>query len=132
MDFKTEITDNFIIYEISAQMSVMNLDLIEKLIADIKKHSNYITKSFVWDFSNVPFIDSTGLSVIALTVAHSIKNGSYVNICGADEDMKYLFKKSRMDRNVKYYDYVEEIIDVSEASPVNYSGTDNLIESYNQ
>ncbi len=102
MRFEKELTTDSLVYKIYGQMSVSNFEEIDKLIKDIKQHADFLNKGFIWDFTDMPFIDSTGLSVIALTVAHSIKNGRFVGVYGANEEIMRVLKTARMESSVKY------------------------------
>lgn len=104
MTFKKKITDKNMIYGIQGQMSISNFEIIDNLIKDIKQNIDLKNKNFIWDFSDMPFIDSTGLSVIALTVANGIKNNKNVLIYNANEDIVNTIKSARMDKNVTYID----------------------------
>ncbi len=109
MTFKKNFYEDNVIYSVHGQMSVSNFQVIDSLIKDIKNLIDFDKYTFVWNFKELGFMDSTGLSVIAMTIAHAMKNGKYVYIIHAAEEIARILKSSRMDKNIRYIRNLEEI-----------------------
>ncbi len=112
MTFKKKKFDNNIIYQINGDLTINNFSDIDELNRDIKKTINKDKYNIIWDLENAPIIDSTGLSIIAITVAYSIKNNTLVKICGVNPENSRLFKISRMGGNVKLFACLDEALEI--------------------
>jgi anti-sigma B factor antagonist len=63
--------------------------------------------TFLLDFSEVEFIDSTGLGAI-LSLLKRIGRGGEIGVCGANDTVGSMFKLTRMDRVFSMYPSVSD------------------------
>ncbi len=112
MTFKKDTLAENIVYHIHGDMTINNFAKIDEINKDLKKVMSNDKYNFIWNLSDARIIDSTGLSLIAVSVAYSIKMGTSVKICNANPDNMRLFKISRMGGNVKHYSSLEEALEM--------------------
>ena len=110
MDYKKEIINGWQLYTVKGEISfnkIDELDLLSKEIKDALKAGDY---KFIFDFKNVPFIDSSGIAVVILAMSSAMKNRTPIRVCGLNESTRKSFEMIRMDFGVRYYDDREQAL----------------------
>jgi anti-anti-sigma factor len=116
MGYLKERRDGYIIYKIEGELCISEIELIEKLSSDIREEGKKGKINFIWDLSSLKFLDSSGLSVIALTAAYCLRSSSFLRICGAKKETERLLGLGNLSLHFKLYDTVNEAIGECELS----------------
>lgn len=109
MNYQLSTLEGWNILTIEGEMSFPQIEHIDRLSADIKNLVAQGEYQFLFNFKNVPYIDSSGLSVVILTISNALKKNTPVKICGLNEMTRMAFEVM-VDFGVEYYDTVEEAI----------------------
>ncbi len=65
---------------------------------------------FIFDLSNVSYIDSSGLSILILAGNTAFKNGHKVRLVSPTAQVKYVIDIARIGQILSYHESVEEAI----------------------
>ena len=108
LDFKK--TDKYLLVKISGRLDISNTMHFKAEI------SNYLkdTKLVVFDFSELEFLDSTGLGSIISVLKIISKNNGNIFIANLQEKPRILFEITRAKRIFDIYPTLEEAIKAAE------------------
>jgi anti-anti-sigma factor len=70
---------------------------------DIKQRIQNGSRKFVLDLSNLTYIDSAGLGLVATCAGLMEKNGGRLVVVGAQGKIKQMFAMTRLDRVISLY-----------------------------
>lgn len=101
-----------LVYHINGDMAITDFASIDELHKELKQFTRKDKYNFIWDLTNAQVVDSTGLSLIAVTVGYAIKHNKSVKICGANPDNTRLFKLVKMGGNIKHFSTVDEALEM--------------------
>jgi anti-anti-sigma factor len=113
MNFNKSILGGWNVFTIEGEMSFPQIEHIDRLSSDIKALVGQGEYKFLFDLSLVPYIDSSGLSVVILTISNALKKNTPVKICGLNEMTRMSFEVM-VDFGVEYHDTIEEALAISE------------------
>lgn len=88
----------------------MTFFYLEELDEFIKDKINHDVSKFVYDLSDVKWIDSMGLGLVAMTVKNALLNHTRVCIVKPNENIIDLFRLSSLIDLVRVYDTVDEAV----------------------
>ncbi len=111
MKFQKKLIADNILYIVEGDLSVTNFFVVDKLCVDIRNSSKIGGYNFIWDLSKTNLVDSTGLSVIAITIASAMRDGKKVKLCGVNPDNARLLRISKMGSNIEQYNHLDEALD---------------------
>ena len=102
MKFKQEIDDGIVVLSLSGK--IMGGPDFEKFHGEIKQLIADGHRLFLFDFSKVDWINSTGIGIM-VSAFHSIKasDGRMV-ICGANKRVRSIYYVSKLDQIFETYD----------------------------
>jgi anti-anti-sigma factor len=89
-------------YEVKGDLSLGDFIKVDAMCNEIKEASKEGICNFIWNLGSAGIIDSTGLSVIALTIANSVRNGGKVFIFGESSQNSKVLKLTRMSNNINF------------------------------
>ena len=115
MKFQKKMIADNIVYQIDGDLTITNFFVVDRLCVDIRNSSKLGGYNFIWDLSNASLVDSTGLSVIAISIASAMRDGKKVKLCGINPDNSRLLKISKMGTNIEQYNNLNEALE--EISP---------------
>lgn len=116
MNYKKIIIESNVIYSVNGNLTMQNIEEVDNLCINIRNTLKNERVSFIWDLSKTDIIDSTGLSIIAITIAYSLRNGKILKICNANSNNEKLIKICKMNKNVKFYKSLDEALEIMIAS----------------
>lgn len=93
--------------ELDASSALHVQNAMKKLLQDD-------TRSFVIDLHDVTFLDSHGVGLFAMLLRHAHTKNGFLAFCGAEGQPKSVLKMVGFDEMVKYYDTVEDAINISQ------------------
>lgn len=105
---KTE-KDGFQIFQISGDFIIGEIgDLLEDYTELIKEKKT----KFIFDFTDVNLIDSSGLGTILMGASHIMSNNEKIRICINEQNktVKELFSIVRLDSVMDYYSSIEDAL----------------------
>ena len=116
MDYLKKTVGDCIVYKVFGELNIGKIELIEALATDIREEGKKSGCKFIWDFSALETLDSSGLSVIALSAAYSFRNDSHVKVCAVKKDAARLLGAGALSLHFKVYETLEEAIGEQEFS----------------
>ncbi len=103
---ETKTNDNAVVINISENIITENISSFEEEIENVKS-SNF--KYYIFDFSGVEYVCSSGLGILANVIRLSYETSAEVYFCALTEELKNLFEIT------KFLTMVKEASSVSEA-----------------
>jgi len=97
-----------IIITAHGEMTFFFLEQLDEMLKE-KIKTNYY--KFIYDMSDVMWIDSMGLGLIAMSVKIALLNDSRVCIVNAKDNIIELFRLSSLSGLVQVYDSVKEALE---------------------
>ena len=103
-----EVSDAVVVLEIAGDIDIYNTGdlktIINKVVEDGKKH-------IVFDMSQVPYIDSSGIGALIATLTKLKKAGGSLKIIRAHDSVKKVFELTKMTSFFEIYDSEEEAME---------------------
>ncbi len=110
MNYEKQKINGWNIFTVQGDMSFPQIETIDKLSAEIKDLVRSGEFKFIFNFKEVPYIDSTGLSIVILTLSNAMRHDQPVKICGLNQMTRNTFEVM-VDFGVEYYDSVKDAIE---------------------
>ncbi|MFW5799927.1 MAG: STAS domain-containing protein [Spirochaetota bacterium] len=109
MEYKRRQENDFEIFEVSGQFIIGQIGDLFKEYTDLIKENKY---KFIFDLTDVKFMDSSGLGTIIMGASHVMKHEEKIRICldPSNETVKDLFKVVKVDYAVDYYKNIDDAI----------------------
>jgi len=107
MIFKKQEINGWLVLTVEGEMSFNFIDNLDELSSEVKKYLKTGCYRFIFDFTKVPFIDSSGISVVIIAMSSAMKNKTPVKICGLNEETKKSFELIKINFGVEYYDTLQ-------------------------
>ncbi len=113
MTVTTNLTeDNVLVIKLNGEFSIFFKEEVENLV--IESAEKEVCK-FVFDLSEVSYIDSSGLSVLILAGNTAHRSGHKVRIVSPTAQVKYVIDIARISRILDYQDSVDNAVESFEA-----------------
>jgi anti-anti-sigma factor len=100
--------DNIIIITLKGELSIFFKEEVEKIVQSSIENDIY---KFIFDLSEVTYIDSSGLSILILAGNTAFKNGQKVRIVSPTAQVKYVIDIARIGQILNYQENIEEAIE---------------------
>jgi anti-anti-sigma factor len=111
VEYEKEMVNNWNLYTVHGEISISEMEGFDKLSNDIKTAVTNGEHKFCFDFTDVPFIDSAGLSIIIMTVSSATRHGSTIKISGLNEKTEKLFDLVKMHRVFEFFDTKKQALE---------------------
>ena len=108
MIYQKEIVKEWNIFNINGEMSLNSPEELDNLYDEVRKLVSQGKYKFIFNLNKVPFLDSSGLSVIVLTLSNAHNNNENIRICGLNKDTKRAFELLKVDKLIKYFEDIEQ------------------------
>ena len=108
MRYNVEEFDKYLSIKVVGEFSIFFKDELEKLVVDelAKKR-----EAFIFDFSHVRYLDSSGLSILLLAANFTMRNNNLpVFVLNATEQSKYLLESSKTKNLIRVYDDFKDCV----------------------
>ena len=106
LSYKVILEDDIVIISLSGDFIVGNIEnFYEKLMDKILKY-----KKVIFDFSDVKFIDSSGVGLLITFLKELNKRKISIKLCSLNKDLKNIFKKLNVFSFFEIYENCEEAI----------------------
>ncbi len=103
---KTE--DNVLIITLEGELSIFFKEDVENILQQSIEEDIY---KFIFDLSDVSYIDSSGLSILILAGNTAFKNGHKVRIVSPTAQVKYVIDIARIGQILSYHESIDEAIE---------------------
>ncbi len=110
MVYEKETKNGWNLYTAHGEVSFAKIEALDKLSNDIKKDLKNNEFKFIFNFQDVPFIDSSGIAVVILAMSSAMKNKTPIKVCGLNEETRKSFEMIRMNFGIRYYDNIDEAL----------------------
>ncbi len=108
MTINTRTTDDdILIITLEGELSIFFKEEVENIVQESIEKDMY---KFIFDLSNVSYIDSSGLSILILAGNTAFKNGHKVRLVSPTAQVKYVIDIARIGQILSYHESVEEAI----------------------
>ena len=107
MEITKKYQDNIVIFTIVGDVSIFYKDTIDKALTEEVEAGKYL---FVFDFSQVNYVDSVGISFLIQAGNTSFEHGKRVSIVNANPKVRYVIELAKLDRILALYDSMDEAI----------------------
>ena len=104
---KTKIDKDVVTINVGENIISENINLFEEKIDDIR-FSDF--KCYIFDFSNVEYICSSGLGILANVLRKSYETSSSVYFCSLTEPLRKLFDVTKFLTMVKEEKTIEDVV----------------------
>ncbi len=108
MEVLEKVIGDVTLFDISGEFSIFYVDKIEELL---KKRISEGKYKFVFVLRNTIYIDSMGISVLALAGHAAAEKGTKVIICCPEPRVKYTIELARIDEIIHFVDDEEEALE---------------------
>lgn len=108
--YEKNLINGWNIFNINGEMSLNSPEELDNLYDDVRKLVQQGEYKFLFNLSEVPFLDSSGLSVIVLTLSNAHKNNENIKVCGLNHDTKRAFDILKVDKLIRYFENIDEAI----------------------
>ena len=105
-----KISEDTLYYVITGDIALTCFEKVDLMCKEIKEVSKEGVCNFIWNLEGAGIIDSTGLSVIALTIANAVRKGGKVFIFGESSRNSKLIKVTRMSGNINFCSTLNEAL----------------------
>jgi anti-anti-sigma factor len=99
--------DDILIITLEGELSIFFKEEVENIVQESIEKDMY---KFIFDLSNVSYIDSSGLSILILAGNTAFKNGHKVRLVSPTAQVKYVIDIARIGQILSYHESIEEAI----------------------
>ncbi len=99
------------IYTLHGEVSFAKIDALDELSNEVKSALKKDEYKFIFNFEDVPFIDSSGIAVVILAMSSAMKNKTPIKVCGLNQETRKSFEMIRMNFGLRYYENIEEALE---------------------
>ncbi len=110
MNYDKKVINSWNVVTVQGDMAFPQIETVDKLSDEIKQLVKQGEYKFIFDFKDVPYIDSTGLSIVILTLSNAMRHDEPVKVCGLNQMTKNTFEVM-VDFGVKYYNNISIALD---------------------
>lgn len=107
MEISKRTEGNVVVFSIVGDVSIFYKDSIDTALSEEIDKGNYL---FVFDFSQVNYIDSVGISFLIQAGNTSYEHGKRVAIVNANPKVRYVIELAKLDRIIGLYDSMDEAL----------------------
>ncbi len=108
-NYKKENINNYVVYKITDEFVIGQIgDILEDYTRELKSGN----VRFIFDFSKVKMIDSSGLGTILMGTSQIMEGGEKIKICfdSSNNMIKELFSIIKLDSIIEYYGSLEDAL----------------------
>ena len=105
---KIEKQDDITIFIPEEDFTIFFLQEFKKKLYSMIEEGN---KKFIFNFKNISWIDSMGISILLLAGKNAIKSGLKTYICNANEKVKYSITLMKIDQFICIKETQEDAIE---------------------
>ncbi len=104
MEFSHRIVDGWNIFTAKGQLSFSNIESVDIFSEQVKEKVKSGEYQYIFDFTDVDFIDSSGIAIVVLALSTAMKHGKPIKICGLKGEPRKSFEIIRVDFGIEYHD----------------------------
>lgn len=104
MEITSSTRDGVVVFSIVGDVSIFYKDAIDAALSKEVDKGSYL---FVFDFSQVSYIDSVGISFLIQAGNMAYEHGKRVIVAGANPKVHYIIELAKLDRIIGLVDSVE-------------------------
>lgn len=113
MEITREYEGNVVIVKIDGDVSIFYKDAVEAVLTEELENGHHF---FIFDFENVSYIDSVGISFLIQAGNISFENGKRVAVIHANPKVSYVVELARLDRIIGLFESKEDALKEIQAS----------------
>ena len=104
MEITRSVRDGVVVFSISGDVSIFYKDAIDAALSDEVDKGGYL---FVFDFTNVSYIDSVGISFLIQAGNTAYERGKRIYVACANPKVRYVIELAKLDRIIGLCDTVD-------------------------
>lgn len=98
------------IFEVHGELSFSAISEVDELGNEVKSLIKKGEYRFIFDLTDVPFIDSSGIAIVIMAMSIALKNGKPIKICGLQKEPANSFNIIKVDFGIKNYHTLDEAL----------------------
>lgn len=107
MEITSSLRDGVVVFSIVGDVSIFYKDAIDAALTEEVDKGGYL---FVFDFNQVSYIDSVGISFLIQAGNTAYEHGKRIMVAGANPKVRYVIELAKLDRIIGLADNVEMAI----------------------
>lgn len=105
MEISKSIRDGVVIFNIVGDVSIFYKDAIDAALSEEVDKGGFL---FIFDFTNVSYIDSVGISFLIQAGNTAYEHGKRILVSGANPKVRYVLELAKLDRIIGLCDTVDD------------------------
>jgi len=104
MEFSQEMNQDIMVIGLKGRLDMSNSDMLKEAFSTWLQSAH----KFVFDCSNLEFLDSTGLGVLLLCLKEAMKKDGDIRLAAVNETVRMVLEITRADEIFQVFPTVEE------------------------
>ncbi len=110
MNYNKERIKGWLVFTIQGELDIIQSDDYDMLNNDVRNEVIDEEYKFFFDLNAVPYIDSSGLSILIFITSIASKNGSTIKVCGLNDITKKVFRLLKAHHVFEVYKTREQAV----------------------
>ncbi len=110
MKYEKEIKGEWNVYTVHGEMTFSDIITLENMNDDIKEDMKNEEFKYIFDLTEVPFIDSSGIAVIIRALSLAVKNHTPIRICGLNDETRRNFSIVKFNFGFREFDTMDKAL----------------------
>ena len=110
MNFVHKEISGWHVFEIHGELSFSFIADVDELGNEVKSLIKKGEYKFIFDLTDVPFIDSSGIAIVIMSMSIALKNGQPIKICGLQKEPANSFNIIKVDFGIKNYKTLDDAL----------------------